>query len=436
MDFNHISVIFQILTNTVVICTSLLFGFSFVNIKLKPIFKPLSFLSILVSLLAVLVSTGLSDAFSLLAIYFTLMVICLFVLRVPRKQTIIALLLALAFNLTVIQLFAYNVFNIGLLLSDVPDDPVIHISFAIFILLTNIFISINIYVKEPVLFPNRWFYSHTQNGSQRNKFSFQVFFLFFIFIAFDSFLFYTFAELHYFRLTYRIFIIGWMVIFSVMFLFFTKRLVLYHLERIDISIDKSYQKDILAFYQVIRSQRHDFNIHMNAIYGLLKVRKFKETESYIEEVVEEVKDINELLPLFHPAIGSVIFTYKEIALQKGIDLYVDVKDDLRKIPCGVYEMNKIIGNLLKNAIEAVDSGHVKLDVTNESNVIVVRVTNKVDLTTIALEEMFQHGFTTKGTHEGIGLPAIQHILSKYNGVIYPEIENEDLTMVVRIPINQ
>src|SRR5690625_5309849 len=175
MDFNHISVIFQILTNTVVICTSLLFGFSFVDVKLKPIFKSLSFLSILVSLLAVLVSTGLSDAFSLLTIYFTLMVICLFVLSVPRKQTIIALLLALAFNLTVIQLFAYNVFNIGLLFSDVPDDPVIHISFAIFILLTNIFISINIYVKEPVLFPNRWFYSHTQYGAQRNKFRFQVF---------------------------------------------------------------------------------------------------------------------------------------------------------------------------------------------------------------------------------------------------------------------
>src|SRR5690625_1899907 len=139
MDFNHISVIFQILTNTVVICTSLLFGFSFVNIKLKPIFKPLSFLSILVSLLAVLVSTGLSDAFSLLAIYFTLMVICLFVLRVPRKQTIIALLLALAFNLTVIQLFAYNVFNIGLLFSVLFDVIVIHISFYIFFIFLYLF---------------------------------------------------------------------------------------------------------------------------------------------------------------------------------------------------------------------------------------------------------------------------------------------------------
>src|SRR5699024_3884156 len=127
--------------------------------------------------------------------------ICLIVLSVPRKQTIIALLLALAFNFTVIQLFAYNVFNIGLLLSHVPDDPVIHISFAIFILLTYIFISINIYYHEPVLFPYIWFYRHTIYGSQRNKFSFQLFFLFFIFIAFDSFLFYTFAELHYFRLT-------------------------------------------------------------------------------------------------------------------------------------------------------------------------------------------------------------------------------------------
>src|SRR5690625_7384417 len=115
MDFNHISVIFQILTNTVVICTSLLFGFSFVDVKLKPIFKSLSFLSILVSLLAVLVFTGLSDAFSLLTIYFKLMVICLFVLIVLINKTIISILLTLAFNFTVIQLFHYTLFNIILL---------------------------------------------------------------------------------------------------------------------------------------------------------------------------------------------------------------------------------------------------------------------------------------------------------------------------------
>lgn len=436
MDFKHISDIFQLLTNAVVICTSLLFGFSFVDITLKPILKTLSVSSIFVSFLSILLFSELPDAFSLLAIYFTIMVICFFYLQVSKKQLIIAILLALTFNLTVIQLFAYNIFNIGLLISNVPADPVIDISFAIFILLTNVFISINIYIKEPVFFPNRWFYSHTQYGAERNTFGFQVIFLVFILIAFDSFLFYTFAELHYFRLTYRLFIIGWMVVFSMMFLFFTKRLVLYHLERVDISIDKSYQKDILSFYQVIRSQRHDFNIHMNTIYGLLKVGKFKETEHYIDEVVEEVKDINELLPLFHPAIGSMIFTYREMTLQKGIDLYVDIKDDLRYIPCGVYEMNKIIGNLLQNAIEAVDSGQIKLEITNESNVIVVRVTNKIDLHTIAIEDMFQHGFSTKETHEGIGLPAIQHILSKYNGVIYPEIEGNHLTMVVRIPINQ
>src|SRR5699024_3800341 len=99
------------------------------------------------------------------------------------------ILLALTFNLTVIQLFAYNIFNIGLLISNVPEDPVIHISFALFILLTNIFISINIYVKEPVLFPNRWFYSHTQYDAERNTFDFQFFFLFFLLIVFNSFLF-------------------------------------------------------------------------------------------------------------------------------------------------------------------------------------------------------------------------------------------------------
>src|SRR5699024_11397036 len=132
----------------------------------------------------------------------------------------------------------------------------------------------------------------------------------------------------------------------------------------------------------------------------------------------------------------MLYTYKELALQKGINIQFQIKDDLRTMPCNIYEMNKILGNLLQNAIEAVDSGTVEVTIAKRFDQIIVSVANQINLDHLKLEDMFSHGFSTKSTHEGIGLPTIQNIISKFNGVMYPEIIDDRLIMNVHIPLLQ
>jgi sensor histidine kinase regulating citrate/malate metabolism len=204
-------------------------------------------------------------------------------------------------------------------------------------------------------------------------------------------------------------------------------------------LDQHYQKDILSFYSVVRSQRHDFNFHLNAIYGLLYNKKYTQCIEYIEGMVEEAKNINDLLPLNHPAIGSMLNTFKELASQKGIGIHYFIYDDLRNMPCSVYEMNKILGNLLQNAIDeltVIGSGNslIELQISNERGSIVVTVSNTTNKDEQQLENIFQIGYTTKSSHEGLGLPTIEKILSKYHGVIYPEIRDGTISFIVRIPI--
>ena len=126
------------------------------------------------------------------------------------------------------------------------------------------------------------------------------------------------------------------------------------MERIQYTLDKEYQKDILAFYTIIRSQRHDFNIHLNSIYGLINNHEYEESRNYIEEVAEEARQINALLPLHHPAIGAMLSTLNIIAMKKGISLKFHLQDDLEEMPCTIYESNKILGNLINNAIEEIE----------------------------------------------------------------------------------
>lgn len=436
MDWDSPIGIYSIFSFGIGIVTSLIIGFSLVEIKLKHITKKIVFFSFLVSSIYYICALFLDRNIILIGLYILLIPTISYFFRTPFAQAILVVLLALTFNLTIIHLLAYNLFDIALIVSDIPNDPIMHIAFTIFTTLTNIFISLLIYHQAPVLFPQRWFNVQAIEEGQANLHKIHLVFIIFILISINAFVYYTFIELPYLRIPYRIFAMLWGIIICSFFLFFSKRIVVYNIERMQFSLDKIYQKDLHAFYHIIRSQRHDFNIHLNTIYGLINNEKFSETNRYINKVVEEARDINELLPLHHPEIGAMLYTYKELALQKGIVLKFHIMDNLRSMPCNIYEMNKILGNLLQNAIEAVDGGTIEVTIAKEYDQILLSVANKIDTETADLENMFSHGFSTKSTHEGIGLPTIQNIIFKFNGVIYPEINGDLLIMNVRIPLIQ
>ncbi|MEI2366748.1 GHKL domain-containing protein, partial [Niallia circulans] len=64
----------------------------------------------------------------------------------------------------------------------------------------------------------------------------------------------------------------------------------------------------------------------------------------------------------------------------------------------------------------------------------VEVLNEVNPELLDLENIFQDGYSTKTTYEnGLGLSNIMMTLERYNGYIYPELNNRTLSMFVLIP---
>ena len=55
-----------------------------------------------------------------------------------------------------------------------------------------------------------------------------------------------------------------------------RRLSFGAMERIEAMIDKQYQTELVNFMQIIRSQRHDFNFHMQAISGMIEGGRYQE----------------------------------------------------------------------------------------------------------------------------------------------------------------
>lgn len=421
--------------------TSIVFGFSLTEVNLGKVLKKSIFISSIVSILFYYFTTFTKNDFSLLWIFLIIIPFIFFYMRLPLSQVIVIVLTALAFNLCIIKILEYNLLNILLVRSNIVDDPIIQSFVIIFQALSNIVITMLIFNTRIVFFSDFLFEDKLlYKNSIDDCYNTNIYSIEFILLTFNFGLYIIFLELDYFRLSFRIILIFLSIIISLTLLFHLKSNIQYKSKIRDILYDSQHQQEILSYYNVIRSQRHDFNFHLNAIYSLINNKNYFECKEYIEDIVKDARYINELLPLYHPVIGAMLNTFKEIAMQKGIQINYFIYDNLKSMPCSVYEMNKILGNLIQNAIDELEQKNhnnpkIDVDISKERGSIVVKVTNITDLGNYQLENIFDVGYSTKRLHEGLGLPMVKRILLKYNGIIYPEILDEEISFIVRIPIS-
>ena len=211
-----------------------------------------------------------------------------------------------------------------------------------------------------------------------------------------------------------------------------------HLENL---LDKQYQKELLGFMHLIRSQRHDFNFHMQTIYGMLAKEQYADCRNYIDSMLSIVQSSNDILPLEEPAISALLNTFQELAMQKGLKLEVEIHDNLAHLPCTVYEINTILGNLLQNAIDELErntegSRVIHLLIMKRGNHNMIKVSNVCHLSPEAMRDIFIPGFTTKPLHEGLGLANAKRMAEKYGGLVYPEFEDQMIHMIAKIPMKR
>lgn len=187
---------------------------------------------------------------------------------------------------------------------------------------------------------------------------------------------------------------------------------------------RRYVENINELMASVRSQRHDFVNHVQALYGLIKTGQHEIAREYIEEIYGEVKQTSEILSLQRPEVSALLQAKEGIAAARGIKIQIKVDPGFGRIPVEGRDLNRLLGNLVDNALDAVALGaeserYVKVELRAEGNTYLVRVSNSGPAIPRDMQrKIFEQGFSTKGRgHQGMGLYAVQHIASRYGGMV-------------------
>ncbi|MFC5402403.1 sensor histidine kinase [Cohnella soli] len=181
-----------------------------------------------------------------------------------------------------------------------------------------------------------------------------------------------------------------------------------------------YIQTIDNMFASILGQRHDLLNHINTIHSMLFLKKYDALKRYVDEMVEEVTDINEIISIGQPAICALIQSKSATAIQRKINFKYDF-ENIKNFELGIRSVDivKIMGNLIDNAFyavmnEAAELQHVTIKGWVEDNLLRITVTNPG---TIDELKAFEHGYTTKKGSHGVGLPATKQLVQKYRGTI-------------------
>ena len=208
-------------------------------------------------------------------------------------------------------------------------------------------------------------------------------------------------------------------------------------EKMNDAFDR-WQRESRDYMNTIRSQRHDFNLHLHAISGLISSAEYNECGEYVRKLVAEASAVNDIMPVADAVVGSMLYNMREQARRCGSDITYHITYDMEDVVCNGFECNKIIGNLLQNAIDALHTPEdlacgIHAKIFKRRGYTVITVENRFVGDKDIIARVFEPGYSTKQKHDGIGLSMVLRTVEQYAGRVYPEFEDDKIRFVVNIP---
>ncbi len=194
--------------------------------------------------------------------------------------------------------------------------------------------------------------------------------------------------------------------------------------------ERLYNKTLTILYDNIRGFKHDFNNIVQAIGGYISTDNMEGLKDYYSDLVTDCRKANNLAVLNpelinNPAVYSILTSKYHKAEEVGITINFDIFMDLGTLNIKTYDLTRILGILLDNAIEACskcDEKDIYITVRkdNKANRQLFIIENTYSNKSVDTDRIFEKGYTSKiendGKNHGLGLWEVRQILKRNNNL--------------------
>lgn len=209
----------------------------------------------------------------------------------------------------------------------------------------------------------------------------------------------------------------------------------------ELETEKIYNKTLSLLHDNIRCFKHDFNNIVQSIGGYIALNDMEGLKKYYSNLLEDCKETNNLNLLNpetinNPSIYSLLTNKYFLSTEKGIKMTFNVFTDLSNINFNIYELTRILGILLDNAIEAAeltDEKLIEIELKSTEKKQLFIITNSCIDDKISTTKIFEKGYSTKERNSGIGLWKVHKILSKNENLdLFTTVSNHKFTQQLEI----
>lgn len=189
-----------------------------------------------------------------------------------------------------------------------------------------------------------------------------------------------------------------------------------------------YTAQLDADQKEMHKFKHDYRNILNSLNEIaiednntdLK-KSLNELEGYSSKYFSNISmdDFKDLEYVSNTYIKSLLLGKFKIMKANNIDCYFECKSDIDKVSINIFDLIRVLGVSIDNAIEAVKNqkeGKIKIILMNSHDQLDITIQNTVTKN-IQINEIKNYGFTTKNNHSGLGLVNIQDIKKKYQNLL-------------------
>ena len=190
--------------------------------------------------------------------------------------------------------------------------------------------------------------------------------------------------------------------------------------------EKLYNKTLNILYDNIRGFKHDFGNIVQSIGGYISTNNMEGLKEYYNDLMKDCRKSNNLSILNpellqNPAVYSLITSKYHKAEDVGISMEIEVFSNLANVNMKAYELTRVLGILLDNAIESSSKckeKSINLTIRKDPKIDrqLIVISNTYTNKDVNIDRIFEKGYTSKkdsdGKSHGLGLWEVRKVLKK------------------------